>query len=202
MENIRLRDIALDCGELTRDAFLSAPGGCFGKVLRGTWRGKRVAVKILASSTDADNAFIVEVATLGVVRSLIDRARLLESLGQPLNEPCAHPDPAQRCSKPHDLSGYQHLAYVYGVGTEPDLAFVGRPGPAHLIVMEELTGGTLQQMIDAPPGVQPPLDALLRSSADLASALAALAAAHVVHADIKVSSLWLGSPTFVYPTGS
>ena len=44
--------------------------------------------------------------------------------------------------------------YIYGVGTVPDLAAMwpGLPGgPAHLIVMEPLTGGTLKSLPPLPP---------------------------------------------------
>lgn len=188
----RLGDIELDCGSLTAAVLADAdtPGGHFGKVLCGTWRvgitSVRVAVKILASrhgvdAVAADDAFKVERQNLIAVRSLIDRARRLSSLGLPLSEPCS------TCRMPHDLTGYKHLVYVYGVGTEPDLTFAGHPGPAHLIVMEELTGGTLQKTLCSPGAPLVPLDTLLRTSTQLAHAQVALVAAHLVHADVKVS---------------
>lgn len=190
----QLTHITFDCGPLTPDAFSKAPGGNFGKVLRGAWRGIRVAVKIIPSqpliaTAEAEVAFRSEAENLLAVRSLIDRARLLETLGHTLTERCGLLDSSRRCSTPHSLLGYRHLVLVYGVGTEPDLAPLGHPGPAHLIVMEELTGGTLQGEV-APPGAPlPPLIDLLQTSVQLASGLATLAAAHVVHADVKVGAL-------------
>lgn len=183
----RLGDVVLDAGALTPEAFAGAPGGHFGKVFRGSWGGTRVAVKVLASNPGVDaggaaEAFRAETANMVEVRKLILRARLLDRAGLPLSEACG------KCNTAHDLRGYRHLVFVFGVGTEPDLAAVapGLPhGPAHLIIMEELTGGTVQQFCTAstPP---PPLGALLRTAEEMASGLVALAAAHVVHGDLKV----------------
>ena len=186
----RLNQIELDCGEISRDYYDRAPGGAFGKVLFGRWRGLRVAVKILASrqgvrASDAENAFRREVENLIAVRGAIDRARVLRRVGAPLTEPCNLLDPARRCTRPHSLAGFLNAVIVYGVGTERDLSALasGLPaGPAHLIVMEELTGGTL----DFTHAVQPSIDTLEKLAAGTASGLALLAAAHVVHADLKV----------------
>lgn len=49
---IRLFDIALDCGALTREIYDTAPGGYWGKFVFGHYRGVRVAVKILAPKAD------------------------------------------------------------------------------------------------------------------------------------------------------
>lgn len=191
---IRLKDIALDCGALTADEFERHPRGQFGMVLCGTWRGIRIAVKILASrygvaASEADDDFRSEADNLLAVRSLIDRANVLVKLGQPLFEACDRPDPARRCRNLHNLSGYRHLVFVYGVGTEPDLSAVAPglpPGPAHLIVMEELTGGTLNDAVYVPGAPRCHLADLLQISTQLANGLVALEAAHVVHSDIKV----------------
>lgn len=181
---IRLSDITLDCGALTLAAFRGAPGGEFGKVLFGQYRGIRVAVKIMLSPQVDVAAFMKEVGNMVAVRSAVGRMRVLERFGAPLSEPCDLPDVTRRCTTAHDLRGHKHVVFVYGVGTEPDLAAVAPElptGPAYLIVMEELTGGTLAS---APPtGIA----ALLRVSAELADGLVFLVAAHVVHADLKVS---------------
>lgn len=184
---VRLSDVTLDCGALTSAIYADAPGGCFGKVFRGLYRGIRVAVKILAARPEvtaerADSMFKKEGANMLAIYGAVDRARVLERICALPTEPCGLPDEVRRCSEPHDLRGHRNVVLVYGVGTEPDLASVasGLPaGPAHLILMEELTGGTLE----TPPG---DIASLLRISAELASSLAMLAAAHVVHADLKV----------------
>lgn len=185
---LRLSDITLDCGEITRELYRDAPGGNFGKVFFGWYRGMRVAVKFLASkpdvaATEADVAFKREGANMVAIRSAVERARVRASLGAPLTEPCDLRDETRRCSEPHGLRGHRHVVVVYGIGTEPELSTIAHglpPGPAHLIVMEELSGGTLE----VPPAE---VDALLKVAAELASSLAFLSAAHVVHADLKVS---------------
>lgn len=119
------------------------------------------------------------------VRSTIDRARVLQRVGVPLSEPCDLPDAARRCTRPHGLRGWANAVAVYGFGSEPDLSAIAPglpPGPAQLIVMEELTGGTLE----VPPAVPRSINELTTISAGLAGGLALLAAAHVVHADLKV----------------
>ena len=116
------------------------------------------------------------------VRSTIDRARVLHRVGAALTEPCDLADVARRCTQLHSLGGWVNAAVVFGVGSEPDLAAAaaGLPrGPAHLIVMEELTGGTLES---SPAD----LNERVRVAAGLAGGLSLLAAAHVVHADLKV----------------
>jgi hypothetical protein len=191
----RLAEIDLDCGTITRAFYDRAPGGAFGKVFFGRWRGLDVAVKILASKSDvapddAASAFRVEVQNMLKVRSTIERARVLKRVGAELSEPCDLPDVARRCSQLHGLGGWANAAVVFGVGTEPDLAAAATglpPGPAHLIVMERLTGGTLE----APPAH---VDERVRVAAGLAGGLSLLAAAHVVHADLKVwqeETMWL-----------
>lgn len=150
--DFRLAHLTLDCGTISLLDYNSAPGGHFGKVFFGWYRGMRVAVKILASEPGrradiADAAFRKEAANLLAVRSTIDRARVRDGVGVTLFEPCNLRDPARRCVELHSLRGFKNAILVYGVGTEPDLADVapGLPsGPAHLIVMEELTGGTLE----------------------------------------------------------
>lgn len=184
---IRLVDIALDCGVITKDAYDRAPGGNFGKVFFGRYRGVRVAVKIMVPKPgvdpkDADIVFKKEADNLIAVLDAVSRARLRLNLGAQLSEDCSFTEEHRRCTEPHDLRGHRHVVLVYGIGSEPDPAAVapGLPrGPAHFIVMEELTGGTL----DSPPNS---IDALLRVTAELACGLAMLAAAHVVHADLKV----------------
>lgn len=188
--DFRLNQLSLDCGTITRAIYDGAPGGAYGKVFFGSWRRLRIAVKILASSRDigadiADAAFRREAQNMLAVRSTIDRARVRQSLGATFSEKCELPDEARRCTQPHGLSGHANAVTVYGVGSEPNLAAVapGLPaGPAHLIVMEELTGGTLE----SPPAVPLPISELERIAAGLAGGLTLLAAAHVVHADLKV----------------
>ena len=182
-------------GPLTLEAFDAAPHGTFGRVLFGWWRGIRVAVKILAKlagvpAERAHASFMREAENMLAVRNVIDRARLLERVGASLYEPCDLPDAGRRCRENHDLSGVLHLVCVYGVGTIPDLSAVaaGLPaGPAHLVVMEPLTGGSLK----APPR---PEAAVARAAAELSAGLAALAAAHVVHADVKPENIMLRAP--------
>lgn len=195
---IRLSDIALDCGALTRAIYDTAPGGYWGKFVFGYYRGVRVAVKILAPKSDvpaqdADVAFKTEAAIMLAARCEVDRARVRLSLGAQLSEPCDLPDASLRCSEPHDIRGHKHVVLVYGVGTEPDLSALSRdlpPGPAHLIVMEELTGGTLEAWASSPRAI----DEVQKVAAELASGLAFLAAAHVVHADLKASNVMLREP--------
>ena len=124
------------------------------------------------------------------VRGVIDRARVLLRVGAPLSEPCDLHDVGRRCREPHDLRGWRHLVYVYGVGRVPDLAALAPglpPGPAHFVVMEPLTGGSLK----TPPR---PADVISRAPVELSSGLAALAAAHVVHADVKPENIMLRTP--------
>lgn len=192
----RLDQLTLDCGAITRAIYDVAPGGAFGKVFFGNWRGLRIALKILASSPsvpaeDADAAFRKEAENMLAVRSTIDRARVRQSVGAALSEPCDLTDAARRCTQLHGLGGHANAVVVYGVGTEPNLAAVapGLPrGPAHLIVMEELTGGTLE----AAPAAPRTIAELERIAAGLAGGLTLLAAAHVVHADLKVRSTMVG----------
>lgn len=188
--DLRLCNITLDCGAITLVNYNRAPGGNFGKVLCGSYRNIRVAVKILAlkqglDEAAADAAFRKETANLLAIRSAIDRARTLRCVGAPLTEPCDFSDPTRRCNEPHSLVGFKHAAFVFGVGTEPDLSAItpGLPvGPAHLIVMEELTGGTLESSLEVPKSIRE----LVEIANGLASGLSLLAAAHVVHADVKV----------------
>lgn len=191
----RLAEVELDCGTITRGIFDRAPGGAFGKVFFGRYRRLRVAVKILATrppspgveqadaTAVANAAFWSEVQNLIAVRSTIDRARALHRIGAALTEPCAFQVEDRRCLQQHSLGGHENAVVIYGVGTEPDLAAAAPglpPGPAHLIVMEELTGGTLEE---APPA---DINERLRVAAGLARGLTLLAAAHIVHADLKV----------------
>lgn len=183
---VRLSDISFDGGALTATAYLRAPGGNYGKVFRGIYKGTRVAVKILASKAGveadaADAAFMRECANIVAVRFAVERART-RGVGEPLAEHCNLPNEAARCSAMHDLRGHKHVVLIYGVGTETDLDDVapGLPrGRAHLIVMEELTGDTLE-VLHLDTGTLP------RVATEMACGLALLAAAHVVHADLKV----------------
>ena len=181
-------------GPLTQQAYSTAPGGSFGKVLLGWWRDMRVAVKILASNGDpahvAHKAFMSEVENMVAVRTVIERARTLERIGAPLVEPCDLV-PARRCREDHDLRGWRNVACVYGVGTVPDLGVIapGLPtGPAHLVIMEPLTGGSLVSLPRT-------LETVARAPADISAGLAALAAAHVVHADIKPENILIRAPS-------
>ena len=197
----RVTDIVfeLDSGEtrgaLTLEAFLTAPRGASGCVLFGWWRDTRVAVKILPTKHDvpvdvAEEEFAVEVENMVAVRALVDRARTLERAGAPLVELCCLRDVGRRCREPHDLRGWRHLVYVYGVGSVSkfeDIALGLPPGPAHFVVMELLTGGSLK----TPPR---PADVVARAPLELSSGLAALAAAHVVHADVKPENIMLRTP--------
>ena len=182
-------------GPLTREAFERAARGKFGHVLFARYLGDSVACKILPSKPDtptaeAHAAFMAEAENMLAVRGMIDRASVLLRVGAPLSEPCYLRDAGRRCREPHDLRGWRHLVYVYGVGTVPDLAALAPglpPGPAHFVVMELLTGGSLKM----PPR---PADVVTRAPAELSSGLAALAAAHVVHADIKPENIMLRAP--------
>ena len=182
-------------GALTRKAFETAPSGASGSVLFGLWRDFRVAVKILPTLRGvapdlAELDFAAEVDNMVAVRALVDRARTLERAGAPLTEQCYLRIVGRRCREPHDLRGWRHLVYVYGVGTIPDLAALAPglpPGPAHFVVMEPLTGGSLK----TPPR---PADVVARAPLELSSGLAALAAAHVVHADLKPENIMLRTP--------
>ena len=182
-------------GRLTLEAYNRAPGGNFGKVLFGWYRSARIAFKIIASKADvaadeAHEAFMAEAENMLAVRGVIDRANVLLRVGAPLSEPCDLADAGRRCRKPHDLRGWRHLVYVHGVGSVPDLAAVASglpPGPAHFVVMEPLTGGSLK----TPPH---PADIVARAPQELSSGLAALAAAHVVHADVKPENIMLRTP--------
>jgi len=182
------------------DAFKAAPHGASGYVFLGRWRDFRVAVKVLPTKApkpdipvdlDRDELnFAAEVEHMVAVRTLVDCARTLERAGAPLSEQCNLRDVTRRCREPHDLRGWRHLVYVYGVGTIPDLqALVPGmpPGPAHFVVMEPLTGGSLK----TPPR---PADVVARAPLELSSGLAALAAAHVVHADLKPENIMLRTP--------
>jgi serine/threonine protein kinase len=96
----------------------------------------------------------------------------------------------RRCREPHDLRGWRHLVYVYGVGTIPHLGALVPglpPGPAHFVIMELLTGGSLKM----PPR---PADVVTRAPLELSSGLVALAAAHVVHVDLKPDNIMLRLP--------
>ena len=182
-------------GPLTFELWTTAPHGAFGWVFLGWWRRMRAAIKIIPSKAgvSADHAhedFMREAENMLAVRGVIDRARLLTRVGLPLSEPCGLADGDRRCREPHDLRGWKHLACIYGVGTVPDLGAVARglpPGPAHLVVMEPLTGGSLK----TPPR---PEAVILRAPTELSAGLAALAAAHVVHADLKPENVMLRTP--------
>ena len=199
---IRITDIVFELnasgtvrGPLTREAYEAAPHGASGSVLIGWWRDFRVAVKVLPTmhGVPADVAeldFSAEVDNMVAVRALIDRGRTLERAGAPLADQCYLRDADRRCREPHDLRGWRHLVYVYGVGTIPDLVAVATglpPGPAHFVVMEPLTGGSLK----TPPR---PAAVIARALAELSAGLAALAAAHVVHADLKPENIMLRAP--------
>ena len=179
-------------GPLTREIFFRARGR-FRKIFSGWYRGGRVSVKILVSepgipAPQAHETFMAEVAALRAVRGIIDRAGKLLRIGAPLVEPCGVPN--QDWCEPHDLRGWRHLVYVHGVGMVPDFADIasGLPsGPAHFVVMERLTGGSLSTM-------PRPISAVERAPAELSCALAALAAAHVVHGDIKPESIMMRTP--------
>ena len=192
---IQLADIALDCGALTLEAYLAAPGGASGRVLFGTWKGRRIAVKIIAArpgvpAAKSHEAFMGEAENMLAVRELMSRARTLERVGASLLEECRLPVAGRRCRESHDLRGYRHLIYIYGVGTVPDLSAIAPvlpPGPAHLVVMEPLTGGSLKEPPHSPHVAQ-------RAPAELSAGLAALAAAHIVHADVKPENIMLRTP--------
>ena len=190
---VRLRDITLDAGGLTAAIYYSksTPGGAFGRVFRGTWRGLRVAVKVISSATPRD-IFDKEASNLCEVKRLIDKARIHARNGLSMTEPCHFHDRRRPCPS-HDLRGYNHLVYVYGIGSEPDLAAISPGLPreqAYLIVMEELSGGTLEEMAALQP-LRPPQALRIL---EVASGLAALAAAHVVHADIKPANIMFRLP--------
>ena len=182
-------------GKLTLEAYTRASGGNFGKVLYGWYRDDRIAFKAIASNPkvsakEAHEAFNVEAENMLAVRGVIDRARVLERVGAPLFEPCELHDEGRRCREPHDLRGWRHLVHVYGVGSVPEFAELAPglpPGPAHFVVMEPLTGGSL----DVLPR---PADVVARAPLELSSGLAALAAAHVVHADVKPENIMLRTP--------
>lgn len=183
------RDVDFGADGLTSAVFKRAPSGHFGVVVLGRCRRseKRVAVKLLPSVRDvaaetADIAFKTESVNLREVRSAVGMAQALQRHGAPLTEVCSRTDKTRRCSEPHCLHGHKHVVLVYGVGTEPVLSGLDRPGPAHFIVMEALTGGTLESAIPTLADIT----ARIKISAELASALAFLASAHVIHADIKV----------------
>ena len=182
-------------GPLTLEAFQHATSGASGRVLFAWYRAGRVAVKIVASRDgvspeEAQATFLEEAQNMLAVRAVIDRARVLVRVGAALSEPCDLPDVGRRCREPHDLRGWRHLVYVHGVGTIPDLAALapGLPrGPAHFVIMEPLTGGSLK-------AVPRPAAVVARAPLELSSGLAALAAAHVVHGDIKPENIMLRGP--------
>ena len=180
---------------VTRESFDSVPSGTFGHVFSARYLGDSVAFKLLPSKPGvraeaAHEAFMTEAENMLAVRGIIDRARVLQRVGVPLSEPCELRDADRRCREPHDLRGWRHIVNVFGVGSIPDLAAVAPglpPGPAHFVVMELLTGGSL--------GVLPrPADVVARAPLELSSGLAALAAAHVVHADVKPENIMLRTP--------
>ena len=195
---IRLRDLALDAGPLSPAVLAGAAAGAFGKVLRGSWDGRRVALKIILAPSpelveETREAFDLESKNMIAARALIDKACTLAIAGARLSSSCGLR--SRRCAAPHDLRGYKHLVMVYGVGTEPDLSRIdpGLPSlPAHLILMEELTGGTLEEAYMA-HGQLNPADAL-QVAKEAIGGLAALAAAHIVHADIKPSNVMFRTP--------
>ena len=182
-------------GPLTREALEKAARGNFGYVLFARYLGAPIAFKLIPSKTDvpveeAHAVFMAEAENMLAVRGVIDRARMLERIGAPLSEPCELHDAGRRCHEPHDLRGWRHLVCVYGVGTVPDLAALAPglpPGPAHFVIMEPLTGGSLK----TPPR---PVEVVARAPYELASGLTALAAAHVVHADVKPENIVLRTP--------
>lgn len=188
---VRLSQITLDCGPLTREVFEAAPLAT-GRLLHGTWRGIPVAVEVIGaragtSAQDAHDSFAPEADAILAVRTLIDRARLLERVGAALFEPCECADPARRCRSPHDLSGCRNLLYVYGVGTEPDLAALAPglpPGPAHVIVSEPLTNSSLELSAGVLPSAS-----LWRAASELVAGLCALSAAHVAHGDLRPANV-------------
>ena len=182
-------------GPLTFDLWETASHGAFGWVLLGWWLRNRVAVKIIPTKSgvpaaEAHTAFMAEAQNMLAVRGVVDRARVLQRVGAPLVEPCTLPDVSRRCLGDHDLRGWSHLVTVLGIGIVPDLGEVatGLPrGPAHLVIMEPLTGGSLK----APPR---PEAVIARAPSEIAAGLAALAAAHVVHADLKPENIMLRTP--------
>jgi len=182
-------------GPLTLAVFQRAAHGSFGHVLFAWYLSQRVAFKVLPSKPgvlpeEAHEAFMAEAENMLAVRGVIDRVRVLMRLDAPLSEPCDLHDVGRRCREPHDLRGWRHLVYVHGVGTIPRLEDLDPglpPGPAHFVVMEPLTGGSLK----TPPR---PADVVARAPAELSSGLAALAAAHVVHADLKPENIMLRTP--------
>ena len=182
-------------GKLTREAFDRANRGSFGCVLFAWYHGRRVACKVLPSvpgipADEAQKAFMAEAENMLAVRGMIDRARVLVRVGEPLFEPCNLLDESRRCRESHDLRGWRHVVYVYGIGAIPDLEALvpGLPsGPAHFVIMEPLTGGSLKE-------TPRPADVVARAPLELSSGLAALAAAHVIHADIKPENIMLRTP--------
>ena len=200
--NVPIADVQFDVGgvlvplsRVTRPFFESVPRGNFGHVFSARYLGDPAACKLLPSkpgvpADEAHEAFMAEAENMLAVRGMIDRARVLQRVGAPLSEPCELRDAGRRCREPHDLRGWRHLVYVHGVGTIPDLAALAPglpPGPAHFVIMEPLTGGSLK----TPPR---PADIVARAPSELSSGLAALAAAHVVHADLKPENIMLREP--------
>ena len=190
--NLNLGDVSFE-GPLTRATFAgAATPGNFGWVLRGTLRGMPVAVKFLVprmgvSPAEALAAFFSEAANMLAVRNLILYGRSLDELGEPLFEACGIADESRRCRERHDLRGYCHLVFVHGVGEAHDLDLGLPASPVFFIVMEHLSGGTLA---DRSPLT---LAEALRFTTDVALGLAALAAAHIVHADLHPGNVMFRS---------
>lgn len=188
-----LDQITFDCGPLSCASFAAADRGHFGFVLCGTLRGSPVAVKFLlprvgVSPVDARDAFFAEAANMLEARNLILRARALHERGAPLLEDCDLADESRRCRQRHDLRGYRHLVLVHGVGIAHGLAELGLPsGPVFFIVMEQLSGGTLASQFPLS------LAEATRTSVEVAGGLAALAAAHIVHADLHPGNIMFRS---------
>jgi len=205
--NVPISDVLFEVGgvwgpisRVTRPVFEGMPSGNFGHVFPALYLEDPVAFKLLpskpgVSADEAHEAFMAEAENMLAARGMIDRARVLQRVGAPLSEPCELRDTSRRCREPHDLRGWRHIVYVHGVGTIPDLAAVapGLPsGPAHFVIMEPLTGGSLEML---PRDLLPrPPDVVARAPAELSSGLAALAAAHVVHADVKPENIMLRTP--------
>ena len=146
-------------------AYASAPGGAFGKVLIGNYGGISVAVKLLLERGTAKESFHSESDMLLLLRGKIDATRELEDHGVPLSL-------ADR--------GAHHIAYVYGVGDEPDLSALDPHLPkekAFIVVVEPLAR-TLEEVLLQTPAAS--VHDLLRAANGVALGLAFLAKHGVV----------------------
>lgn len=118
------------------------------------------------------------------MHGLIHRARLLEADEKELLESCQLPE-HRRCEGLHNLRGYRHLLIPY-CGLIDDLRQVSSdlpPGLAYFVVTEQLVESGLE--------LPQPLDRLVvqEIAVQISFALAALAAAHIVHGDIKLGNI-------------